>query len=409
MSRIAQAQALDWGRDYPAHPARHSGLSVNDFPQVRYSLDDIKRAGDLIAGKHPMSPEVLNAFQIANNWREAHAYPMRSIRCQLGWYLRNLGMEGVTGARLKRMQAIRRKLVRITRLGLHDLQDLGGCRAIVARIDDAVRLADALRDRSRHSLGMEQDYIRRPKSDGYRSHHLMFDFRGWGDAKRHNNRRIEVQIRTRLQHSWATAVEAVGLFRNEALKNHAGDADWLRLFLLMSAEFAIVEGCPEPPNVPKGADRINEIRRLDKKLGAAQTLENLSHAVKWTDDAVQGPSKPTFYLIRYENATNQVTVSPYFAPTAAMLSYETAESFDNESGNETANIVLVEADKLENLKEAYPNYFGEIQLFKMQLTNITAGIGAREYVVRPQESVRPRPKENPNLMWLKRRGRQRWS
>lgn len=407
MTRVAQARIANFGQDVPAVTSRHSGLSVSDYPQVRYGLDDVKRAGELIAGKHPMNPDVLKAFQIANNWREGHAYPMRSIRCQLVWYLRNLSMDGVAGARLKRMQAIRRKLVRIARLGLDDLQDLGGCRAIVPRIGDAVRLVEALRERSRHHLRLEQDYIKRPKPDGYRSHHLMFDFRGRGDARKYNDRRIEVQIRTRLQHSWATAVEAVGLFRNEALKNQTGDADWLRLFLLMSAEFASVEGCPEPTNVPKRVERVNEIRRLDRKLGAAQTLENLSHAVKWTDDAVQGLSKPTFYLIRYENETNAVTVSPYFAPAAAMLSYEAAEAMDNESGIETANIVLVEADKLENLKEAYPNYFGDVQLFRMQLTNITNGIGAREYVVRPQESVRPRPKENPNFMWLKRRSR-RW-
>jgi hypothetical protein len=380
---------------------------VAEFPIVQYGLVDIKRAGETIAGKHPLNPETMRAFQIANNWREAHAYPMRSIRCQLIWYLRQLQVEGITGARLKRMQAIRRKLARLPRLGLGDLQDLGGCRAIVPRISDATNLVNALRERSRHHLRAEQDYIKRPKRDGYRSYHLMFDYRGRGSAKDYTDRRIEVQIRTRLQHSWATAVEAVGLFRNEELKSNIGDADWLRLFLLMSAEFAVAEGCPEPLDVPCHAARVREIRALNKKLKATQTLENLSHAVKWTDDSVKPRSRPTYYLIRYDNATNEVTVEPYFAPAAAMQSYERAEATDNQSGHDTANIVLVEADKLENMKQAYPNYFGDVQMFRMQLTNITTGTGAKEYVVRPQEGARPRPKENPNYMWLIRRSR-RW-
>jgi hypothetical protein len=67
----------------------------------------------------------------------------------------------------------------------------------------------------------------------------------------------------------------------------------------------------------------------------------------------------------------------------------------------------VEADKLENLKDAYPNYFGDVQLFKMQLSNIVKGKDITEYKVKPQETVKPRPRENPNLSWLKRRIR--WS
>jgi Region found in RelA / SpoT proteins len=246
MTRIGQAQiaASDWddptrrfARDWVIGP-------VNDFPRTSYSMKDVKRAGELIAGRHPMNPETQDAFLVANSWREDHAYPMRSIRCQLIWYMRQLELEGVTAARLKRMQAIRRKLTRIG-LNLGQLQDLGGCRAIVPKIADVSILVGVLRDRSRHHLRAENDYIANPKKDGYRSHHLMFCFRGRGTAKYYNDRRIEVQIRTRMQHSWATAVEAVGLFRSEDLKGNKGNADWLRLFQLMSAEFAVAEGCPE--------------------------------------------------------------------------------------------------------------------------------------------------------------------
>src|SRR6185437_2042663 len=89
---------------------------VADFPSIDYSMADVRGAGAVIAGAHPLSAEILEAFKIANNWREAHAYPMRSVRCQLMWYMRLLNLDGVTGARLKRMQAIRRKL---GRSGIH--------------------------------------------------------------------------------------------------------------------------------------------------------------------------------------------------------------------------------------------------------------------------------------------------
>jgi hypothetical protein len=125
MSRITQAAVAQLGWDDLAPAARYCGLDVADFPRSEYSLKDVKRAGEMIAGTHPLSPEILQAFQVANNWRQSHAYPMRSIRHQLISYMHVRGIHGVTGARLKRMQAIRRKL---NRMGLHlnQLQDLGG-------------------------------------------------------------------------------------------------------------------------------------------------------------------------------------------------------------------------------------------------------------------------------------------
>jgi hypothetical protein len=142
-------------------------------------------------------------------------------------YIRNDELLGITAARLKRMQAIRKKLKRIN-LHLNQIQDLGGCRAILDSMTDVRTLVQAVRDRSRHNLRPEKDYIAAPKADGYRSHHLIVCFCGKGPAAVHNDRRIEIQVRTRLQHSWATAVEAVGLFRGEYLKGSQGDRRWRR-------------------------------------------------------------------------------------------------------------------------------------------------------------------------------------
>lgn len=220
---------MGWADPAPA-AMRNWVLTVADFPSFDYSMKEVKRAGELIAGSLPLGPEALHSFKIANNWRESHAYPMRSVRHQIIAYMRLLGIPGVTGSRLKRMQAIRRKL---NRLGLHlnQLQDLGGCRAIVPKIDDVKSLIEALREKSRHDLrGIGNDYITSPKPDGYRSHHLIFTYCGLGAAHSFTGRRIEVQIRTQLQHSWATAVEAVGLIRNEYLKGNQGSGDWLRFF-----------------------------------------------------------------------------------------------------------------------------------------------------------------------------------
>lgn len=378
-----------------------------DYPSADYSEDEVKRAGEIIAGELVWTADtaktIRKAFHIANNWRDAHAYPMRSVRYSMMWFMRHHQIEGLTAARLKRMQAIRRKLRRLP-YALSELQDLGGCRVILPSIVDVRALVERVREHSRHVIRDESDYIRRPKKDGYRSHHLMLNFRGRNSSVVHDNRRVELQVRTRLQHSWATAVEAVGLFRGEDLKGNKGSEQWLRLFKLMSAEFAIAEGCREPPGVSTHQDRIAEIKALDGTLNAAAMLQNMSHAVRWTDIAISPTSPVRYYLIRFDNVKKRVEVEPYFAPRSAVLSYNNAEALDNQSGEEKSNVVLVEADKIENLKDAYPNYFGDVQLFKAQLNRVLTGKDVEEYKVAPQEIVTTnRPRENPDLSWFRRR------
>jgi ppGpp synthetase/RelA/SpoT-type nucleotidyltranferase len=182
------------------------------------------RAGEALKGDLVWSPEsrlnILEVFQIANNFRDAHAYPMGKLRLTLRSQIKRLGQDGHTVARLKRMPSIRRKL-RTQGWQLNQIHDLAGCRAILPSIDDVNRLVEAMRGIP-HALHREYPYIQEPKDDGYRCHHMVFKFRGKGDESYYNDRRLEIQIRTRLQHAWATAVEAIGLFRGEDIKGGGG-------------------------------------------------------------------------------------------------------------------------------------------------------------------------------------------
>src|SRR5690606_31823478 len=121
---------------------------------------------------------------------------------------RTVGCSGFTAARPKRMASIRRKLATTT-LHLDQIQDIAGCRAVLDNIEGAHKLVASIREQFPHHIRREFPYIEKPKKDGYRSHHFALDFTPNGKC---DGRRVELQIRTRLQHSWATAVEAVGLF-----------------------------------------------------------------------------------------------------------------------------------------------------------------------------------------------------
>jgi hypothetical protein len=63
--------------------------------------------------------------------------------------------------------------------------------------------------------------------------------------------------------------------------------------------------------------------------------------------------------------------------------------------------VLVELDKLDSLKAAYPNYFGDVELFTRQLHLVVQGRGASEYVAAERQSQQPNTERRIDLSWLK--------
>lgn len=76
------------------------------------------------------------------------------------------------------------------------MDDIGGCRAVLSDLDELQRV----RDRYANAPVMVRikDYISEPKDDGYRAVHVIVKY---------DDRRIEVQLRTRIQHEWAFTVE----------------------------------------------------------------------------------------------------------------------------------------------------------------------------------------------------------
>ena len=58
------------------------------------------------------------------------------------------------------------------------MQDIGGARAVLPDIDDVDRLREAYkRGRTKHQLVGQKDYVRQPKTSGYRGIHLVYRYR----------------------------------------------------------------------------------------------------------------------------------------------------------------------------------------------------------------------------------------
>lgn len=131
------------------------------------------------------------------------------------------------------------------------MQDLGGCRAIVNTVATVKKLVNIYEESTiKHKLDHIDDYISKPKTTGYRGIHLIYRYYTTYNREAYNGLKIEIQLRSALQHAWATAVETVGTFTKQALKSSQGEKDWLRFFSLMGTEIALREHSPTVPGTP---------------------------------------------------------------------------------------------------------------------------------------------------------------
>ena len=340
-------------------------VEMADPPASDHSKSTVVDAGKILAGKAEFNFETIKAFRVAHNWRSSHVYPMRRVRYELAWRARQLGIPGIAVARLKRMASIRKKLSRGNRT-LYQIQDIGGARIILKDME-AARALIGLFERGEGSrpLFKPDDYIASPKVDGYRCYHAIFKFNGPNDDPAYGRHFIEAQIRTELQHAWATAVEAVGLFRNEDIKGGEGDPNWRRLFALVSAEFGAMEGGGCVPGVPEDRkERFRELRALVSDLDALRTLDGVREAISFTE-GVRAP-EAKFFLIEYDYEERVVRILPQYSLPKGIDLYENAEDSD------AMNAVLVEVDRLSDLKHAYPNYFLDVGMFTEKLREIVS-------------------------------------
>ena len=206
-----------------------------------YTRKNVDRAGEIVTGKRSVkedSPEEISAFNTFNNWRASHAYPMHIIKKNLNKISKDVTSDAICVQRLKRTRSIIIKLVRFPKMKLSRIQDIGGCRVVMPNVELARKVAEeyiSKNKRHKRIKSREENYINNPKSDGYRSIHLVFGYSSINKVgKIFNGRLVEIQIRSKLQHIWATALETVDLFTYQTMKSGGGIHSWKYFFKLVS-------------------------------------------------------------------------------------------------------------------------------------------------------------------------------
>lgn len=340
------------------------GDYVMPWTESKYSKNKINKAGKKICRDDLSDDEKKEAYKIVGNWRAAHAYPLYVITKKL----RNLcGRKSMAVHRLKRMESIKEKLERFEQMSLFGMQDIGGCRVIVPTVDDVYKIANAYENsRIRHILCKENDYLKNPKKDGYRSLHRVYEYKSDDPNSKYNKMKIEIQFRTKLQHLWATAVEVMSLYTGSNLKSGVGDEHYFRFFALVSSLFAIKEGTEIVPNTPPDRnDLIDEILNINEKYAVLDKLSSMSKAIR-VQGRVRVKGEYEHFLMSLNTDTGLMRIGVYDTShfANAIDEYNKMEQIPN------TNNVLVSAKSIKELREGYPNYFGDIRSFISTLSKL---------------------------------------
>lgn len=293
-------------------------------------------------------------FKVIDEWREAHRRVLNTFQAILRTRTRN--QEITVAQRHKRRATITDKLKRLPRMNLSRMDDVAGCRVIFGTIRQLRQFRQSLhRARFKHERKNDADkydYIKRPKSSGYRGVHDVYSYDVNSDAgKNFKGLLVEIQYRTLIQHAWATAVEVIGHITDSDPKFDRGDERYLTAMAYASEILARHSERMKGPHPDlTNLQLVRKFEQMDARLGLLDTLRNLNSV------------NPTF-----ANNKNTILVMSTDG-NLRVESYRTAPSamqtlFEFEETEPENDIVLVRGNTSDDIRLAFTNYFSDARDF----------------------------------------------
>lgn len=347
-------------------------VNMNKIDPLMYSKGKTNRAGDVLRKENIVLEEQNDALVVLSNWRASYAYPMHVFKNRLTRVASLIDKRSISAQRLKRVPSIIKKLNRFS-IRLTQIQDIAGCRVVMSDVSLVKKLYDKyyLTSDLKHKLVRVHDYINQPKINGYRSLHLIYEFKSDKVNKEiYNGLLVEIQIRSKLQHLWATAVETVSFFTNKALKLDEGEKDWYDFFRLVSSAFAMTEKSALVLDTPyKEKELYSMIKKREKELDVISKLNQWTELIR-DIDSIKTKTGAHLFLLKLDINLKKLSISSYSDRQESRALKEYAEFERDIYRKKGYDVLLVGVDMLKNLKKAYPNYFLDTKEFIIFLNKI---------------------------------------
>jgi ppGpp synthetase/RelA/SpoT-type nucleotidyltranferase len=327
-------------------------LEETELPKERPSTNQVKKAGKALSKVTLTSDKYEDAYSTLLHWRSLHIIPLKLMKAFFNQKTAEVTSEAIVVCRLKRIPSIIAKLKRNNRFALNRLEDISGGRIIVPTLEDIENIKEAvLRTDCDFEVSRERDYLDPTLRDsGYRGIHITYTYNG--PKNTYKGLHTELQIRSRIQHAWATAVEIIDTFTGQTLKAGIGGAEWLRFFKVASNAFASIE---DKKYLFRNFD---ELKILEEKLGVVDKLNAYTVSTEKIKTESSG-----YFILNLNSKTRNILAVPYLDTEIdrAQTEYEMLELKYIDDAH--TDIALVSSKSIEELIQAYPNYFVDAEVF----------------------------------------------
>lgn len=271
-------------------------------------------------------------------------------------------------------------------MALSRMHDIAGCRLIFEDIETLRSFRDSFHaSRARHELVGDDgryDYIASPKASGYRGIHDVYKYVAYSDtSKKWNKLRVELQYRTIVQHSLATAVEIIDLVNMSRLKFSDADSGVERQFLIASELLSRAhEGVPGHCADASVEELVKEFKKLELTYRSIARLRELSSS----EFGQFARSTKLFVLVNFFEPQEFGPLAAYgFSDNRSAV--ENYEKLEKEHQGR-ADVVLVGASEQDAVKLSYTNYFSDASIFLRLLDEATARFGEGE-IIGPRQKL----------------------
>jgi len=351
----------------------------------RYTAGQIDRAGKVLSSPTATKQDSDDAIAVMDSWRVAHNHPLEMARAALESRAKIISPNPTIGMRLKREESIRGKLVREPTMKLSKMQDIGGCRVILRDMKEVENLVSLYAKDAGITI---TDYIENLRVSGYRGKHIIWRFEGdGGEDTGYKPMRIEIQVRTELQHSWATAVEVCSTFTAQNLKSDhplVSDERWVRFFALMGSVMAMREGGGPVKGTPsEKAKLLGELKILSTALRVSEIMNRWNTATEIINAAANDPQAHHFLieLQAFDHIRARVNVTAYGKGHEQQAAEQRVYLEKDARTKIGIQVALVAVQSVDTLRVAYPNYFSDTQRFLKELDVALHGTASPPFTV----------------------------
>lgn len=323
------------------------------------SKSKIDRAGFALARDafHDVN-EMIELEDVFDEYRKSHLEPLSETTLELQGWLNEYGHDYYIAQRLKRKPQIVRKLNRLS-VRLTQLQDIGGCRIILEKnelVEQAVEFfKKKIESTTDLSLTRITDYREKGRDvTGYRSVHLLLERGG---------KKLELQLRSRIQHYWAESIERTSVIYGYHLKEGEGDPEVISYFQKLSDAFYEIESGRTPSmrsrlDIDVAKKQSEEIIRAKNPSKAIDSYVNEDIILTLTEKERRSQSPINNWIIVFDWSSGQFVSWDIVGrtPDEAIEAYVRYENqFPVEKNFE---VVLIGSSRVATVRRTHSHYFG---------------------------------------------------